>query len=752
METFDTFQTATTSESNIDLPGGLEISKFSYARSKEIEVMRKSLASAGSSTKLAFQKLPRHMRRRAMSHNPKRLPRRLREIHLNQMKKSGIPPKLKRPSRKYRRKPRNLLEQYTRRQSKIKWLTTHIWHAKRFHMIEKWGYKLPERPCDKAFTACYRATKNHCLLQDISYFQCVEISGKYELIIEQLKKITNEGTGLSIGSRVYAKGCREGRTTLYEYGSDLKKPIGIVEFLWRFKCDQSDKLWIWIHAAFYEESFTTLLNSFGIEKSEKEQYVNEATLIKVRELRTELNRFRLSGTLSNSVIQNCFKIYDTTSFLSEWFKEFYKSEQEMVIHQNNYWNDLKSITSTNILPPHIILPVIVYDPRLNAPRIRTKSEHVFGNNGMQNFEVPKSGVSPLWDEDLRKIINSSKVSNSEVAKLRSSILVPATDLTQLGYPVPIILIQKPGNRVDNLGYSSGWDIILPSSWAQPIWLSLIMCGARSGGLREFKHHNFEIGKPDFLYPDTFSGKIEEVYVTTDYTKTYFRKPPNKRTNFNKFRIACPFEFKWGMLIENWLGQGIDSFMVLRKRNQLSEIQQKLSLREGNISVPSNCLVPIRVQCNKGVPKKFAIICVPKENDLTNVPIEPKSVDSNQKKRKILRNQHKTLLKRLRQRRKRDKQLGNAIKSIDIGNLKEYSEQMKKLWIPDVANIKNSCSREVLGFITEGGFSFSLGKAKGIGYIAGAALNAIKNLGNKILIRNINSRQYYIAKLSVIVDL
>lgn len=44
----------------------------------ELSNMVRALESKGGS-KRVFQQLPRHMRRRAMSHNVKRLPRRLRE-------------------------------------------------------------------------------------------------------------------------------------------------------------------------------------------------------------------------------------------------------------------------------------------------------------------------------------------------------------------------------------------------------------------------------------------------------------------------------------------------------------------------------------------------------------------------------------------------------------------------------------------------------------------------------------------------
>ncbi len=73
----------------------------------------------------------------------------------------------KRPSRKHRRRPSNLLQEYARRQRQRRhaWLETHIWHAKRFHMTDRWRFKLPLRANDKGARAVYRASAKHCLLQ-----------------------------------------------------------------------------------------------------------------------------------------------------------------------------------------------------------------------------------------------------------------------------------------------------------------------------------------------------------------------------------------------------------------------------------------------------------------------------------------------------------------------------------------------------------------------------------------------------------
>lgn len=87
------------------------ISTYRYASEhvKEIKDLLSNIRNP-SNTKLIFQSLPKHMRRRAMSHHPKRLPRKYRNIHISQMMKAGKPQQGKRPSRKYRRRPGNLMK------------------------------------------------------------------------------------------------------------------------------------------------------------------------------------------------------------------------------------------------------------------------------------------------------------------------------------------------------------------------------------------------------------------------------------------------------------------------------------------------------------------------------------------------------------------------------------------------------------------------------------------------------------------
>lgn len=198
------------------LPDSINVVNHVSGRIRELKKIYNDVA-CNKKEMLIHQMLPNFMRRRAMSHNPKRLPAKYRHIHKNQMQKSGLENQVKkRPSRKYRRKPSNLLKEYTRRSKNYVWLETHIWHAKRFRMKNVWGYKIPWTPTDKSYRASYIAAVKHCLLQDISYYPCIEISGPFNELREELKKVVSSSRVPSIAGRCYVNGMREGKCTIFK--------------------------------------------------------------------------------------------------------------------------------------------------------------------------------------------------------------------------------------------------------------------------------------------------------------------------------------------------------------------------------------------------------------------------------------------------------------------------------------------------------------------------------------------------------
>ncbi|GAA6098880.1 ribonucleases P/MRP protein subunit POP1 [Tachysurus ichikawai] len=242
------------------LPTYITASLFAKARAAEVNAMLRAVTKTTGSSHV-FGALPKHMRRRAMSHNSKRLPCRLREMAQRLLEKSQQAGKKekkeqsKTKSRRARRRHGSLLLEFNRRQRKNKWLETHIWHAKRFHMLKKWGYCLGDRPTYKCYRASYRAMNSGCLLQDLSYYCCVELIGPEEQLLNALSRLTNKDAGPTFAAASCVSGQKEGRVMLYKADQYPHQPLGPVHFLWRPCCNTSPhrQLWIWAHPSLKQD-------------------------------------------------------------------------------------------------------------------------------------------------------------------------------------------------------------------------------------------------------------------------------------------------------------------------------------------------------------------------------------------------------------------------------------------------------------------------------------------------------------------
>ncbi|XP_028170834.1 ribonucleases P/MRP protein subunit POP1 [Ostrinia furnacalis] len=759
------------------LPFSVNSLKFAASRSIEIAAMTESILRP-SKTKLIFQSLPVHMRRRVMSHNAKRLPRRHREGHLEQLTKSGLPPKQKRPSRKYRRRPGNLLEEYTRRQRKNVWLETHIWHAKRFHMIKRWSYSIAYAPCDKAFRACYRASSAHCLLQDISYYTPIQITGPVEILKEMFSNITNSSCGLGVCAKAFVDGKREGSIHLYEAKSYPFGYIGKVTFIWH-NTESNKCLWLFVHPAQIkqvESLLTDLLcntqNSMNEVPEKKRKLANNySENIKMKLFPGTYNRFRLTGPKSHAVLTHSLKCIQNLETIKQnkWVSNTSDSEFSNLKEKEQYWQNISSVASPSELPQRMIIGLVAKDPRLSRPKIRTKAVNNMKERNLQCLlNIPPSiSTSHLWNTNIHDVIKKEKLSCAKfIEHVTKTRLVPGeiNENDPVLQSVPVVLIQRPGSQnLDSkkIGYGSGWDIIIPPGYGLPFWQTFIMFGARSGGLRESEHLSFEMGECYFP-PDSESGKEEEERISTELKEKYFRLPPSKRVNYIKLAIVSPFICPWKILLTDWSEVSVDSFYVLRDKQLLSNLQDCIQQRKElpAIENPSSCLVPIYLKMvNKGNLKRNALICLPEKLDVSNVNslFEPHHEDSNEVLRKKKRKEHKANIRRLKKK-------ASILKKGKCGQVNttrpknkaksepsEYVKSIRELWVPsDVKSVRHSCARQIMGYLTHGAFSFSESQSCGVGYIAFNALNALlKTKQNQVLVRNTSSRKYRLANINII---
>lgn len=763
---------------------GLNIVNHVSGRIKELRKLYNDI-STKKTEMLIHQQLPNHMRRRAMSHNPKRIPYKYRKIHISQMQKSGLNKDTavkKRPARKYRRKTCNLLKEYNRRKQNNVWLETHIWHAKRFRMCNLWGYKIPFTTNDKRYRASYKAVRSHCMLQDMSYYGGIEISGPIDILKKEFSRIIAKEVKPSITAQCYINGAREGTTDIFKIDSYPYGAIANVNFLWNSHDESSGKksLWIFTHPAAYRDILNELISLFNATSSTD---VNSNLMVRnptynnkdvsIVELKDTLNRFRLTGSLVNVVLAKALKAASNCekSWLQDLFIEndFYKKSHLLQIE---LWEKFKSTNSTEF-PVHCIIGLNIDDPRTNR-FVTTKNEEIKCYE--RNIDMPEiSPASALWRKDLRDGLIKTMISSGELCKLRNQKqLVPsiASNFEKNLQPIPIMLIQRPGKEATNL--ACGWDLIVPAGYGLSVWLNLIKFGAKAGGWKEHEMIMSETGQAVFS-PDTVLGRKEADRISAMTREIYFRKPPNKRTNYRKISIASPFMCPFSQLIKEWNGSS-ESFYVQRDPTTLSDIISSFK-DYANLSLDLNALIPVKIHMiSRGSPDNNSIVCLPNKKDVkfwimtqnrqSKCPIFSEKVvtDTCENDRRISKFNHKKELKRLRNERVREKRRSQnaADKFVKIAKpnteqiVKQQFQKISNLWLPDESSsIRHQCSREVFGYLTDSRFSLNMGKVSGVGFITSGGLielfklfQKFKNLKPFVLIRSPNSTSYHVATIAI----
>ncbi|KAI9094118.1 ribonucleases P/MRP protein subunit POP1-domain-containing protein [Phlyctochytrium arcticum] len=516
----------------------LSVVEFVEARAFELCAMERALENSTEKAgqHRVFQTVPRYMRRRAASHNVKRLPRRLRARALAQMAKDPGPEqqkKGKKPAcRRKSRRSVSLRSNFINRQKGKGWLETHVWHAKRMKMVNIWGYKISRRPNDKSFKASLRAAKQECILRDVSYQQVFELYGSVEDINKLLLTLTDPTLPL-VGSARFISGKRQGSTFFYEYMQYPSKAIGPVTFIWRTARDPpSDNskrtLWLWLHPAVYSHIANLIRTTTADMKLN----------IRAHELKNEVLRFELTGPRSQAILTHTLNVAPEDSLA------------------RTMWGMLRKLRSPASLPPGAVLALSVYDPRLNfppkmPPRARVNEDFSIEESKAINDWDANLARSAIWDKDARRSCSADKPSESVINSRKSNSLIPGTKLQPQTSDVivPILLVQRntqPLERTpsgtESREFTSGWDMIVPKNWGMDFWKQLVFAGARVGGLRESNLFHFESGIPCFPqdFPETSSHEALAARKAHEVQCRWERTPPAKRPNYVENGTKSPF--------------------------------------------------------------------------------------------------------------------------------------------------------------------------------------------------------------------
>lgn len=332
------------------------------------------------------------------------------------------------------------------------------------------------------------------------------------------------------------------------------------------------------------------------------------------------------------------------------------------------------------------------------------------------------------------------------------------------------------------------------------WVAFNYRCARAGGLCESEsiaHEQSTLLFPQG-YPDTTAGSAEEKELYQQSVDTYNKKPPAKRPNYTKLGIMCPYQFPWKHLVKQWAEKSgkcdqttCEEFCVVRDRTVLKDLHRAVSeVTNGKLSKNdkanlftemgsklhqyeqlrvlgvshANCLVPVMISMvSRGCPEQFANICIPTQEDFTWLasdpnsggPMGPAHKDTSKVKKKD---------KKKAKKRKLDQdgiKSGNMDSSAADDVVKKEQNSSDLPVDPNFMDddrhyekLVDSSSRQIIGYVKEGGFALGRGSGRGTGFVSLVGfLRLLDATPHKmpciVLVRNPTSYQYRYANINIL---
>ncbi|KAI5827937.1 POP1-domain-containing protein [Schizophyllum commune Tattone D] len=588
------------------LPGAIQVEKFAEARAFEIDAMHNAMQNSSEhSAQRAWQALPRHLRRRAASHDPRRVPSRLRE-----RAKAEIDGPIRK--RRHRvKKGTTTAKEFAKRQRDKSWLETHVWHAKRMIMTNIWGYRLAVKPTEKSFRPSHRAAMHGSILHDASYEGPIEVSGPLEILKLALEQCC-DCQGPSPAAPRFADGSRAFNTYIYEFQTYPLALVSPASIIWQPRNSIPQKpanksqgkgkgkaattvggtstptnpaaekrtLWLRCHADAFKWVFQILQRSvtFALDTYNKAHPDEPSQDVEIADLRGELNIFEIMGPQANQVLRGALRAVP-------------RGEGEF----DQFWASLKDLQTSGAVPRNMIVGFTVDDPRLRFPPKRAKPDDEAAQSQSPTFPSPALAASIIWDPDVRKKLSVPKYTQKQLDERRAKNLVPGTPLNTLRLDdrVPVLLVQRSVEPLSpsTSGTSSlapsaatsrtssfnrtnsshsplpspstpsqpihGWTLIFPAGWGMAFLPSLVHTGTRVAGQRERASQSFEAGVPHFPQdvPGDWTtlaqfGSHENWWAlrALEEQARWERTPPSKRPNWAKLGTASMWMPDWRQVL------------------------------------------------------------------------------------------------------------------------------------------------------------------------------------------------------------
>ena len=350
-------------------------------------------------------------------------------------------------------------------------LSTHLYHAKRMKMDDRWGFRIAvEHITDKIFRNGYRYMRRHCTLHERSYMVCLQIefssSGNVEKLLKSMMQIHQESQ-LPFHED-YLIGKREGT---FEWLDDSNFTISPVDFLVKpsESANCANTIMIWLHPSTLPESYHHLTD-IVTKLNGKVHH------------RNDLSRFEIRGPLTMKTISNVIRIHieDTINELRQ--RNGSDSAIKSIV---NEWERMKTdIQMATSLPSDMVLGFMAKHPIYTSSFNSTFEDYKRESRLLANAVTPNTSyTSPNHEENLNALQKKIMVnipnqlndigliwSHSECKERYHFPYLRKNKRTKKLYTqgaegprsFPVILIQKTSSLNSGSTMGGGFDIILPT--------------------------------------------------------------------------------------------------------------------------------------------------------------------------------------------------------------------------------------------------------------------------------------------------
>lgn len=505
---------------------------------------------------------------------------------------------------------------FRKRQIHKAWLPTHLFHAKRAHMTPPsqplWRMAIPLSPTMKSYRPTHRASSSRgAMAWDTSYMSTIRLEGSEESILGLLQELALDRKAVEhngIAFRKWLNGSRFAEGWLYEPNGWPQKSIALVTVVWQAIVKATDasitdtvkstnkQLRVAI-VRVQPSAFLALWKQLlVVAKARKPQ-------VTLQDLRFEIGSIEMMGPASAEALVQVLRPSPLQN----------ESEQ----HDEEMWDQLRTISNASTLPNKVVVSLNVQDPRLRpSAKANKASSYVESHQRLLQLLAywPCDHAPPqtqLFDRSAR-LTACRQMPSQKAVNRRKAAIAPGSVLVAHATDPSIPVMILPG-RAPGRGVQGSWTVLMPWKYVLPIWYCLmheaLSTGGtpKFGGLNERRQTLFEIGTPWFPcdFPGTAAGMEWERRETGIREADYGKRPKGKRTEFGKVDFG---NGEKGEIGEGW---ACDWARLLQRSDAAEKESEKAAEKNELWQIPTSLALATLQNVNKAPIDllKDGVVCI-----------------------------------------------------------------------------------------------------------------------------------------------